>query len=179
MIRCHGAALWLFVLLGHMPLVLLAQLGRCSKPYSRNQCGQRLGLLDSTFAVHRLNKNGVCVDACIRLPMLQRKWQCGRCASVGTRGYLPAGPYIASGYSERITLPQPPEPIDWKLGNNNTTVRTACPHLEANLTEWHSVSTWPSGSIPGDCAPDRFGKIGYRNHSHFFQSGFGRSTRWH
>jgi G8 domain len=145
MIRCNGA-LWLFVL-GHRPLGLLAQLGRCSQS-SRSQCG-RLGLLGG-YNMHQLTRDGVCVDACLRLPMLQRQWQCGRCASVETRGYLPAGPYIASGYSERITLPQPPTPSDVSLEQDNAVLRTACPHQEANLTDWHAASTWPSGNIPVD-----------------------------
>jgi G8 domain len=57
---------------------------------------------------------------------------------------LPTGPYIQSGYSERITLPQPPEPSDLM------TTRIACPHLEPNLKDWHATSTWSSGTIPKD-----------------------------
>lgn len=56
---------------------------------------------------------------------------------------LPAGPYIAAGYSERIKLPQPAEP------NLSTASRSNCPHVTSpGLKNWHTASTWPSGVVP-------------------------------
>lgn len=52
---------------------------------------------------------------------------------------IPPGPYIVADFSERITLPPLAEP-------NLSGSRTACPHLESGLWDWHSASTWPQGS---------------------------------
>jgi G8 domain len=60
-------------------------------------------------------------------------------------GNLPPGPYIASGYSERITLPQPKQPLN--LG----APRDDCPHsivMYQDLKDWHAPSTWPGGAVP-------------------------------
>ena len=54
---------------------------------------------------------------------------------------LPPGPYIAAGYSETITIPQPPNPSN--LGDP----RQDCPHLEAGLTDWNSLGLSPA--LPG------------------------------
>lgn len=55
---------------------------------------------------------------------------------------LPVGPYITAGYSERITLPQLPKP------NAQPSLRTNCPHLAANVKDWHAASTWSNGAVP-------------------------------
>jgi hypothetical protein len=56
-------------------------------------------------------------------------------------GNLPAGPYIASGYSERIVIPKPKVP-------NLSSTRSNCPHLAQGLLDWHAASTWSSGFVP-------------------------------
>ena len=47
--------------------------------------------------------------------------------------------FVSSG-SEFVTLPVPVDA--------HTDARTACPHLRANLLDWHAASTWPSGRVP-------------------------------
>jgi G8 domain len=53
----------------------------------------------------------------------------------------PVGQYISSGYSEMIQMPRPVTPVI-------TATQTNCPHLAAGLFDWHSPSTWTSGSVP-------------------------------
>lgn len=54
---------------------------------------------------------------------------------------------IPPNYSERIVIPNPPEPP----GNP----RTSCPHLQDEvLSDWHDASTWPDDGIPSTTNQD-------------------------
>jgi G8 domain len=122
--------------------------------------GCLLGLFG--YTMHQWNGD-TCTESCSLFPMLQSEWDCGICegnsvpvaspvstpVSVSSPISTPAsspvrpplGQFISSGYSERITIPQPEKP-------DLFSTRTNCPHLASGLFDWHSASTWTSGSVP-------------------------------
>jgi G8 domain len=53
-------------------------------------------------------------------------------------GPIPLGPFITSS-SERITIPDPPVPVE--------AVRQNCPHLDFDLLDWEDAGTW-GGVVP-------------------------------